>query len=193
LEGQEFLDVNQVLQRALVYENRAKDHRSYIRFKGGAREKQHVGMIEDESASDDDAEVCVAEWVDTPKDKPITYPFLKPNVGKKEEVKYTFDVPKCDRLFDVLVRGGVIRLSEGHVVRSAEQLAKKKYCKWHNSYSHTTNECNYFCWQVQSALNDDQLTLGDGGKMKLDTNPVPVDMIELGEKRYWCGPTKQRP
>jgi hypothetical protein len=30
LEGQEFLDVNKVLQRAIVHENRTRDHRSYI-------------------------------------------------------------------------------------------------------------------------------------------------------------------
>jgi hypothetical protein len=30
LEGQEFLVVNKVLQRAIVHENRTRDHRSYI-------------------------------------------------------------------------------------------------------------------------------------------------------------------
>jgi hypothetical protein len=63
-------------------------------------------MVDDEKTSDSDAKVCVAKWVDTLKDRPITCPFLKPNTGKKEEVKYTFDVSKCDKLFDVLVRGG---------------------------------------------------------------------------------------
>jgi hypothetical protein len=59
-------------------------------------------------------------------------------------MKYTFDVSKCDKLFDLLLNGGAIRLNEGHAVPSADQLAKKKYYKWHDSYSHTTNECNYF-------------------------------------------------
>jgi hypothetical protein len=67
-------------------------------------------------------------------------------VPKKDEVKFTFDVSKCDKIFDVLVQGGVIRLVEGNVRLAPEMLAQKKYCKWHNSYSHTTNECNYFCW-----------------------------------------------
>jgi hypothetical protein len=107
MEGQEFLDVNQVLQWALIHENHAKDHRSYSRFKeSGSREKRNVNMVDDESANDGDVEVCIAKWVDTPKDKPIMCPFLKPNMGKKEEVKYTFDVLKCDKLFDVLVWGG---------------------------------------------------------------------------------------
>jgi hypothetical protein len=69
------------------------------------------------------------------------------------------------------------------VIPSVDQIVKKKYCKWHNSYSRTTNECNYFRWQVQSALNDGRLKLGDGRKMKLDTDPFPVNMVELGEKK----------
>jgi hypothetical protein len=82
-----------------------------------------VNCVGDESASEEEAEVCVVEWVDNPRDKLISCSFLKPSTGKKDEVKYTFDVSKCDRLFDVLVWGGVIRLTKGHVVPSADQLA----------------------------------------------------------------------
>jgi hypothetical protein len=32
-------------------------------------------------------------------------------------------------------------------------------------------------------INDGGLTLGDGGKMKLDTNPFPVGMVELMNKK----------
>jgi hypothetical protein len=103
-----------------------------------------MNYIEGEAEGEEDNEICVAEWVETPGDKPISFSFLKPNGGRRDEMKYTFDVSKCDRLFDMLLRGGVIRLIEGHVLPSADMLAKKKYCKWHDSYSHTTNECNYF-------------------------------------------------
>jgi hypothetical protein len=48
----------------------------------------------------------VAEWVDTQKYKLILCSFLKPNSSKKDEIKYTFDVSKCDKLINVLVRGG---------------------------------------------------------------------------------------
>jgi hypothetical protein len=34
MKGQEFSDVNQVLQWIMVYENRAKEPKSYNRFKG---------------------------------------------------------------------------------------------------------------------------------------------------------------
>jgi hypothetical protein len=70
-------------------------------------------------------EVCIGEWVDTPM--PVSCSFLRPNADRKEEMKYTF---------------GIIRLKEGHVIPVTELIAKRKYCKWHDSYSHTTNECN---------------------------------------------------
>jgi hypothetical protein len=99
-----------------VHENRARDHRSHCRFKESTfREKQNINCVNDELASDEETEVCVAKWVDTPRDKLITYSFLKPNTAKKEEMRFTFDVSKCDRLFDLLVKGGVIRLAEGHI------------------------------------------------------------------------------
>jgi hypothetical protein len=32
-------------------------------------------------------------------------------------------------------------------------------------------------------INDGRLTLGDGGKMKLDTDPLPISMVELMDKK----------
>jgi hypothetical protein len=32
-------------------------------------------------------------------------------------------------------------------------------------------------------INDGQLTLADGGKMKVDTDPFPVGMVELEQKK----------
>jgi hypothetical protein len=103
-----------------------------------------VHFLEEEANNEQDNEICVAEWVEKPEDKPISCSFLKPNRGRRDEMRYTFDVTKCDRLFDLLLRGGVIQLTEGHVIHNADMLAKKTYCKWHASYTYTTNECNYF-------------------------------------------------
>jgi hypothetical protein len=63
------------------------------------------------------------------------------------------------------------------------QFVKGKYCKWHDTFSHTINECNYFCRYVQLALNDGRLTLGDGHRMKLDTDPFSanINMINFEE------------
>jgi hypothetical protein len=169
------MDVNQVLQCAMGNESRAKEHKAYGRFKEvTSKENQVVNFVEEVPASDEDAEVCKAEWVDTPKDKPIACSFLKTSLGKRDEVKFTFDVTKCDKLFSVLLQSKVIRFSENHVMPSAAQLEKGKYCKWPGTFSHTMNECNYFHRQVQAALNNARLTVGDGHHMKLDTDPFPA-------------------
>jgi hypothetical protein len=134
----------------------------------------------DEEADDEEGnEICIAEWVEKHGDKPISCSFLKHNRGQREERRYTFDISKCDCLFDLLLRGEVIRLTEAHVIPNADILAKKTYCSWHDSYTRTTNECNYFWRHVQSAINDGRLTLGDEGKMKLNTDPFPIIMVEL--------------
>jgi hypothetical protein len=63
----------------------------------------------DEEADDEEGnEICVAKWVEKSRDKPISCSFLKPNGGRREEIRYTFDVSKYDRFFDLLLRGGVI-------------------------------------------------------------------------------------
>jgi hypothetical protein len=80
----------------------------------------------DEVADDEEGnEICLAEWVEETRDKPISCSFLKPNGGQMEEMRYTFDVSKCDRLFDLLLRGGVIWLTEGHIIPNTNILAKK--------------------------------------------------------------------
>jgi hypothetical protein len=54
---------------------------------------------------------------------------LKLSLRKKDEVKFTFDVSKCDKLFDVLLQNKVIYLSEYYVMPTLAQLAKGKYFK----------------------------------------------------------------
>jgi hypothetical protein len=111
----------------LVQENRAKHIRSYSRLKNGSgreKEKHGVNCVDDELTNDEDAKICVAEWVNMPK--PISCSFLKPRARQKDEMKYMFNVSKCDKLFDVLVKGGVIRLKEGHNILAAEVIGKRK-------------------------------------------------------------------
>jgi hypothetical protein len=38
-----------------------------------------------------------------------------------------------------------------------DELKRHAYCKWHNSFSHATNDCNVFRRQVQSAINKGRL------------------------------------
>jgi hypothetical protein len=65
-----------------------------------------VNYLEESSTSEEEGEVCVAEWVDTPGNKPISCSFLRYGACKKYEMKHTFDVSKCDKLLDVLLKGG---------------------------------------------------------------------------------------
>jgi hypothetical protein len=101
-------------------------------------------FLEDEHDDKEGNEICVAEWAEKPWGKPISCSFLEPNEERRDEMRYAFDVSKCNHLFDLLLWGGVTWLTEGHIIPSANILAKKRYCKWHDYYTHTTNECNYF-------------------------------------------------
>jgi hypothetical protein len=118
MDGYDFDDINQLLQRAVTHENRARVGKPYGWFKETAsKKKPGVNYVEEDSASDnDDAGVCVAKWVNAAPGKPLSCAFLKPSPRKKDEMKFTFDVTKWDKLFDVLHQNKVIRLSEGHVL-----------------------------------------------------------------------------
>ena len=72
--------------------------------------------------------------------------------NRQEEARFTFDVSKCDRIFDELHRNENIELS--HVIPPFEELKRRAYYKWHDSSSHATNDCNVFCRQIQSAINE---------------------------------------
>jgi hypothetical protein len=61
---------------------------------------------------------------------------------RQEEVKFTFNVGKCDKIFDELLKNSNIKIN--HNVPSADELKRRACCKWHNSFSHATNDCNVF-------------------------------------------------
>jgi hypothetical protein len=56
----------------------------------------------------------------------------------------TFDVAKCDRIFEYVVQEKQIKLPSNHVIPSPEQLKNHAYCKWHISYSHATTIVKLF-------------------------------------------------
>jgi hypothetical protein len=80
MEGQKFTYVNHFLQQVLAQENRAKEHKAHSQFNDtSVKEKPGVNFIKEDSASENDVEVCVAEWIDTPKDKLLACLFLRPS------------------------------------------------------------------------------------------------------------------
>ena len=69
--------------------------------------------------------------------------------GKKEPESYGFDITKADKIFDLLLSEGLIKLKPYHKIPSEDELKNIKYCKWHNATSHDTNECKVFRQQIQ--------------------------------------------
>ena len=46
-----------------------------------------------------------------------------------------------------------------HAIPPLEELKQHAYCKWHNSFSHATNDCNMFRRQIQSGVNESRLVV----------------------------------
>ena len=105
--------------------------------------QKKLNYVEYSANGDSDEEqeaVASAEWIQN-NTKPVTCLF-----GKKEPESYGFDITKADRIFDLLLSEGLIKLKPYHKIPSEEELKNIKNCKWHNATSHDTNECKVF-WQ----------------------------------------------
>jgi hypothetical protein len=101
-----FSDVSYVLQRALNCESCAKESRSFPRASDKPRYECYVNTVEYSSKSSDDEEanMCVAEWSWGSKSKPFICSNLKPaSKSRQDEIRYTFNIAKCDRIFDYLL------------------------------------------------------------------------------------------
>ena len=72
---------------------------------------------------------------------------------------------------------------------SLEELKRHAYCKWHNSTSYATNDCNVFHRQVQSAINEGRLVLFE---MQIDKAPFPVHTLDLNNQRCLFGQSKPK-
>ena len=113
-----------------------------------------------DSDSDEEPVIGLAEWVKNKK--LISCPF-----GQKEPGRFAFHITKADRIFDLLLQEGQIKLLPNHVIPSAEDLKKIKYCKWHNATSHSTNECIVFRQQLQSAIESGRIKFYGSKTQKL--------------------------
>ena len=95
--------------------------------------------VDDSYEDDEEEEVAVAEWNWGKKIVMVPNPW-----GKGVEESYDFDVTKLGKLFDFLLEKGQIKLPDNHVMLPPDQLKNKKFCKFHNATSHSTNECRIF-------------------------------------------------
>jgi hypothetical protein len=159
LEGIQFFTLAQLHQRALACESWSKETAKIIRH------NVHIVECDQSSSDDESAEVYAAEMVWPKQAKSSACSSLQPVQKKRqEEVKFTFNVGKCDKIFDELLKNGNIKIN--HIVPSADELKRRAYCKWHNSFSHATNDCNVFRRQIQSAINEGRLKFQE---MQVDT------------------------
>ena len=141
LEGHEFISVGQVQERALAQESRGKESKEAHRYKV---DRPKVNMIDyDSDCSNNESNVYTAEFVWPSKAKPFTCQELKPiHKNRDDDMKFAFNIAKCDRIFDVLLQAKYIKIS--HALPPFEELKRHSYCKYHNSFSHATNDCNVF-------------------------------------------------
>ncbi|KAL2497841.1 putative retroelement [Abeliophyllum distichum] len=99
------------------------------------------------------------------------------NEPTKEENKkartFLFDITKDDIIFDRLYKDKQIKLSEKHKLPSLEQIEGKKYCKWHNARSHTTNSCLVLRHVLHDAIESGRIIFESKKKMAVDENPFP--------------------
>lgn len=130
-----------------------------------------INEYEDDQSTD----ILAAEIL---RGKPYSCPALKPSRGK-EVVKtesresYIFDISKADHL----LKDKQIKLPEGHRIPSAEEIKNRQYCKWHNSFSHSTNNSMVFRNAVQQALKEGRFKLADKGTSDLQTDVDPFPTV----------------
>ena len=74
-----------------------------------------------------------------------------------------------------------------HTLPPPEELKRRAYCKFHNTFSHATNDCNVLCRQIQSAINEGRLVLSN---MQIDQTPFPVHMLELSNTKVLVRPSQ---
>ena len=134
----------------MAYESRCKDTTKAV--------CHNIYIVDyNQSSSDDEPqEVYVAKLVWPRQAKSLACSSLQLVQNKRqEEEKFTFNVDKCDKIFDELLKNANIKIN--HIIPSVDELKRRAYCKWHNSFSHAINDCNVFRRQIQSAINEGRL------------------------------------
>ena len=87
---------------------------------------------------------------------------------------YTFDVTKCDEIYDLLAVDGQVVAPKDVKIPPLEQRQKRGFCKYHNFLGHNTSRCSLFKDLVQKSLNEGRLKFGNKPKpeMQVDSDPL---------------------
>ena len=101
------------------------------------------------------------------------------NKSTEEERKiFNFDITKANKILDYLLEKGHIKLTRNHRISPAEELKKKRYCKYHKSNTRNTNDYKVFRDIIQQAINKGKIGLEKAkGGMGIEDHPFPANMV----------------
>ena len=92
----------------------------------------HTLECNSDCSDDESKDVYATEFIWPPQAKSYTCSALKTIHKNRQEEKFTFDVSKCEKVFDELYKNGYIEMS--HTILSLEELKWRAYCKFHNTF-----------------------------------------------------------
>ncbi|CAL8163275.1 unnamed protein product [Prunus armeniaca] len=111
------------------------------------------------------------------KPLPFTGGFI-PNKPTQNKV-YSFYLTKVDALFDEMLLHKAIKTL--HRLPKPKELKGRQYCRWHNSWNHSTNSCVVFRDVIQEGITAGRLKLAEKPpSVTTDAFPQPqVNMVNL--------------
>ncbi|KAK1616624.1 hypothetical protein QYE76_022141 [Lolium multiflorum] len=157
-----------VVQEWTTYEQRHPES-----YQDKCRRATLIEKDEDEGPARDQ-EFTNVEW--TRGAKPVSCKGAKqPGPAKG----FDFDLSKTEQIFDWLLKEKQLKLPDGHRIPTLQEITGQPYCKWHDTFTHATNDCEALRGQIQVAIEQGRL-LFDQFARKVDTQPAPeVNMVNL--------------
>ncbi|XP_016646933.1 PREDICTED: uncharacterized protein LOC107880246 [Prunus mume] len=198
-DGMLFEDLAELADKASKYEELLREEQQKRNSSKGKYYKSpssSIHLVQVESEEDvecsEEGEVAVAEMAKLkhpisckaltkpPKDQkppPFTGGFV-PSKPTQNKI-YSFDLTKVDALFDEILMQNAIETP--HRMPKTEELKGRQYCRWHNSWNHSTNSCVVFRDAIQEGIAAGRLKLAEKSP-SVTTDPFPqpqVNMVNL--------------
>ncbi|XP_020421340.1 uncharacterized protein LOC109949659 [Prunus persica] len=195
-DGLLFGDLAELAYKTSKYEEFLREEQQMRNSSKGAYYKMpsssvHLAEVKTEKGTEslEEREVAVAEMAKLtyhisckaltkpPKDQkppPFTRGFV-PNKPAENKV-YSFDLTKVDTLFDGMLFQKAIETP--HRLPKLEELKGRQYCRWHNSWNHSTKSCVVFRDVTQEGITGGRLKLA-GKPPTLTTYPFPQSQVNM--------------
>ncbi|CAL2270539.1 unnamed protein product [Prunus armeniaca] len=206
-DGMLFGDLAELADKASKYKELLREEQQKRNSFNGTYYKTssslvHLVEVESEEGieSSEEREVAVAEMAKLkhpisckaltkpPKDQklpPFTGGFV-PNKPTQNRV-YSFDLTKVDALFDEVLLQKAIETT--HRLPKPEELKGRQYCKWHNSWNHSSNSCVVFRDVIQEGITARRLKLADKTSL---SNKRPFSPTSSQHGQLKLAKTKER-